>query len=86
MKNWKCIPVVAIVSLLLAACGTNDPNHLAQNELRDEVMAVHDEVMPKMGEIHRLKKELRKISDLDELVGDHPIAAMLLQLEKPTRA
>lgn len=32
-----------------------------KTNLEAEVMAIHDEVMPKMGDIHLAKKELRKL-------------------------
>ena len=39
------------------ACGEgNDP----VADLQDQVIAVHDEVMPKMGEVKKLEKELRE--------------------------
>ncbi len=46
------------VILLFGSCQDNDPNHIAQNKIRDELMAVHDEVMPKMGQINKLRKQL----------------------------
>lgn len=45
-------------SLILASCG---PNLSKQNkELRDQVIAVHDEVMPKMGQLKALEKETQQ--------------------------
>ena len=43
--------------ILLASCG-NDPN-LVVKQLETEVIAIHDEVMPKTNDIHKLKKELK---------------------------
>ncbi|MAT53636.1 MAG: hypothetical protein CMN32_04090 [Saprospirales bacterium] len=37
-----------------------DPAVASQDSLRDVVMEIHDAVMPKMGEINRLQRELRK--------------------------
>ncbi len=67
-------------TLLLTACGKsgshddhdhddngNDPNQA----LYEEVMAVHDEVMPKTEEIYKLKKELKdKIASTPNLASE----------------
>ena len=66
MKNPSRIIFIAL--LVLSACGKsahqehqetsnsgNDPNQA----LYEEVMAVHDEVMPKSGQIYQLKKDLQ---------------------------
>lgn len=42
---------------------TVDNDLAAQEALFDEVMVIHDEIMPKMGEINKLRKELRKKLD-----------------------
>lgn len=60
----------AILLLSIIACQSNDPNHIAQESLKDELMVVHDEVMPKMGEIHKLKKQLKKLST-ESTVGEN---------------
>ncbi len=45
-------------AFLITSCGPKaDP---ALQTLMDEVMEIHDEVMPKMGKIHTLKKKLKK--------------------------
>lgn len=67
MKNP--VKFVFIAILTLAACGKSshhehqdsanagsDPNQA----LYEEVMAVHDEVMPKSGQIYQLKKDLQE--------------------------
>lgn len=54
--------LTGILLLYIFACQSNDPNHIAQESLKDELMVVHDEVMPRMGEIHKLKKQLKKLS------------------------
>ena len=49
---------------------SHDATYGANQGLYNEVMKVHDEVMPKMGELHKLKRELKKkieeTSDLTE--------------------
>ena len=43
--------------ILLSSCG-NDPTQVVK-QLETEVIAIHDEVMPKTNDIHKLKKELK---------------------------
>lgn len=81
MKNLLSFCSIALLTFLLNACGSDDPNHLLQNELRDEIMVVHDEVMPKMGDIHKLKKNLKKIAGDEQMQAGDPIFDMLAQLE-----
>jgi Mg2+ and Co2+ transporter CorA len=59
--------LLVISFLMLAACArpTDHVNHTDENDgddpnraLYDQVMAIHDEVMPKMEDIYNLKKEL----------------------------
>ncbi|MEM7658469.1 MAG: hypothetical protein AAF399_20240 [Bacteroidota bacterium] len=50
------LPFLALLFGLLMACGESS-NPVA--ELQKQVMAVHDEVMPKMGELAQLEKQLR---------------------------
>jgi ABC-type Zn uptake system ZnuABC Zn-binding protein ZnuA len=69
MKRILITKLVLISIIFLAACGkSNQHEHHEQDDmakddpnqaLYDEVMAVHNEVMPKTGEIYQLKKELK---------------------------
>lgn len=60
-------PVFFII-LLLGACNTKSNNgedshieHESPNQaLYNEVMKIHDEVMPKMNDIYKIKEELKK--------------------------
>jgi hypothetical protein len=53
MKN------LAILFLsLFFACGTAKETKEEKVNLKDQVMAVHDEVMPKMGELRSVQKQL----------------------------
>ncbi len=77
MKIRTCL-TLSFVSLFLASCGTdstssNTQNHshqvLAEQQLWEKIMAVHDEAMPKMADISRTKRRLKphiKRSDLNE--------------------
>jgi len=69
MKNILFVFLVAYV-FMLTNCGqkSNDHNHEHHNQeeqsanqgLYEEVMNVHDEVMPKMDDIYKLKEQLKK--------------------------
>ena len=60
------LPIIVIIIFLLFSCG--DDKKEAQDQLLDKVMAVHDEVMPKMGTIMKYKKQLQE--KVDELVKE----------------
>jgi len=51
----RSIHFSAILFIFLVACG-DKPNEI--KDLKDEVMAVHDEVMPKMGDLRKASKSL----------------------------
>ncbi len=55
------IIIYVLIVGLLASCGP--PKEPAYQKLYDEVMVIHDEVMPKMSDIHRAKKKLRKLKN-----------------------
>ena len=50
----KYLLLFTLTILLLPSCREKSP-------LEIEVMAIHDEVMPKMGDLHVAKKSLRKL-------------------------
>ncbi len=65
--------IVLLAGLSFTACGggnqgshSEDPvagQHAAEEQKWDEVMVVHDEVMPKMSEINRISRALRQRLD-----------------------
>ena len=64
----------------MSSCG--DKKQSAQEALKDKVMAVHDEIMPKMGDIMKYKKELNaKIKTLTE-AGAEENADQIDELKK----
>lgn len=73
IKQWQVVIVFLLPLFILSACNQNAsekdelaeaPDAVAQK--RSEVMAVHDAIMPKMGALMNLKKQLReKASVLD---------------------
>lgn len=59
MKILQILTLIAFGSLLVACNGKTAEQEQAQQELWDEMMVVHDEVMPKMGEISSLRRQLK---------------------------
>lgn len=59
MKRSPFIIAVSVVACFafLVSCGPNKQK--LQDNLAKEVIAVHDEVMPKMGELTKLRRELK---------------------------
>lgn len=51
-------------------------------DLQKKVMEVHDEVMPKMEEIHRLKRDLVIRREQMRSVGDSTSAVLIKQIDK----
>ena len=73
MRGWKGQPIdttmrlsttflLALIGLLIfSSC--SDGGQAEREALRDEVMAIHDEVMPKMGDFRKLQKQIASLSD-----------------------
>jgi hypothetical protein len=76
------LPVLSLFILTLAwSCGQKTRDNQA---LYDEVMKVHDEVMPKMDDIYKLKQELKKqMADSSTLTTEKKktIEATILKLD-----
>ena len=76
------LPVLSFFILSLVwSCGQKNQDNQA---LYDEVMKVHDEVMPKMDDIYKLKQELKKqIADSSNLAIEkrRTIEATILRLD-----
>lgn len=51
------ILILIFIMSVLAACGNTA---VKKDPLYKKVMAIHDEVMPKMSDIHTLKKKIKK--------------------------
>lgn len=59
---YTVLSIFSISLLLYSSCG---PKKITpQSELQDSVMAIHDEVMPKMRDIYKLRKGLKKKAKL----------------------
>ena len=60
MKNKIIFQTLILLTFFLFSCQSNDPQHIEQEKIHDELMVVHDEVMPKMGHINKLRRTLVK--------------------------
>jgi hypothetical protein len=88
----KIYPALNVPGLLLAvlcilsACGPSKKQK--EEQLRSEVMAIHDEVMPRTEEMYRLRKRLQAMADsllkqdLTDTLLRHEIERLILQLRK----
>lgn len=56
--NFKFILLALAFLAGLSACGTNQAQEAEQQKLWDEMMVVHDDVMPKMSDINALSKQM----------------------------
>ena len=84
MKNFAFL----ILSLLfLSACGSsdNEQNALSEKEAFDTMIALHDEVMPNMGPINKLSRQLKgvlpTIDSTDAALGEK-VAQAIRDLEE----
>lgn len=86
-----------VLLVLLVGCNTKTDNgehshngHESANQaLYDEVMKVHDEVMPRMNDIYKLKEDLKKdIADAPAMVESKrkEIESAILQLDAASEA
>lgn len=77
------LPAVFIV---LLACGPS--KRQKEEQLRSEVMAIHDEVMPRTEEMYRLRKRLQGMADsllkqdLTDTLLRHEIERLIFKLRK----
>lgn len=63
----KLVKLSMLISVLLFSCGEKGDE--LQN-LKKDVMAIHDEVMPKMGDMRKVSKSLQmKAETLDSISG-----------------
>ena len=71
MNKFKSLFLAVIIGFAAIACESGPTEEEQQNSLKDEVMEIHDEVMPKMGEMNTLKNEL--LADAESLATDTTI-------------
>ena len=65
MKNTRLVIAVLIAGLLLAKCKEEKKKEVSEVTM-ETVMALHDEVMPKMGSIGKLVATLKPMADSTE--------------------
>ncbi len=63
--------------LFITSCGNRDANSKnvesqkeVENQLWEEILSVHDEVMPKMATLNKLQRELKEISEINDVSRD----------------
>lgn len=57
----KTFLIIIFGIFITASCSNKKKDSVAS--LKEEVMALHDEVMPKMGELHKTQKQLLTLAD-----------------------
>ncbi len=72
--NQHLLFVVASVLFLCSSCKDSSPEGKEIQQLHEEVMVIHDDVMPKMRDIYKLRKALLKHDDQSEV--EHLISAL----------
>ena len=66
----KFVVFIALGLAFVAACNSQKSEEVAKIEaLKEEVIAVHDEAMARMGEIMQLKKQLQTKAEADTTAG-----------------
>ncbi len=80
MKKIAFLTMTMVSLLLVCSCETKNPDFEQEDSLRNEVFAIHDEVMPKMSDIVRLKGGLIEMPT-DSISGPM-VKATNAQLEK----
>lgn len=74
MKASSLLIIISLV-IISAACSKKQENQVSEKPLYDQVMEIHDEVMPSMGELNRLKRELKdKLAAATELTPEERAA------------
>ena len=70
---------ILIFGLLLACQPAQKDEKVDLDSLKDEVFEIHDEVMPKMGDLRKTRKNLMTLAD-SIIVSDSTRASNLLEL------
>ncbi len=80
MKKYALFTSLFFALILAFGCGGPNSEYTAQDALRNEVFAIHDEVMPMMTEIVRLKGSLLEMTA--DSTKEIEAKAAISQLEK----
>jgi hypothetical protein len=62
MISNQLVVVLSIITFCIVSCGETDAVKL--EKLNNEVMVIHDEVMPKMAELNRVKRQLNSFKNV----------------------
>jgi hypothetical protein len=76
--NYKQLILLLILPMLLGSCKTKEKDENKASQMQ-EVMAIHDEVMPKMGTISKLVAELKPMADSTSTGAEYQKAMRDLQ-------
>jgi predicted RNase H-like nuclease (RuvC/YqgF family) len=79
-----------ILGILMVGCSTkSSENKKEEKPLYEQVMDIHDEIMPSMGELNRLKRELKdKLANSTDLVEEKrkEMEATVAQIDSASRS
>ena len=77
----KYLSIIALVAVMISCSSPQKKTEEAQEPtLKEKVMMVHDEVMPKMGELRKTQKELLVL--VDSSAADSVVAAKYQELAR----
>jgi hypothetical protein len=60
-KTTLFVALICSLFVFSVACGNNDKD--SESKINKDIMAVHEDIMPKMGEINRIKRQLSRYKD-----------------------
>lgn len=87
--NMKVLTILFTTSLILFSCNLNQnagEAEYALKKMHTEVMEIHDEVMPRMSDIGKLKKQLKEKLNSPETTKQDSIQQLIYQLEEADNA
>jgi len=73
--------LILLSAFFIVACGSKEADI---EKLKSETIAIHDEVMPKMDDIMKLKKSLR--NEMDSTQSNEEIQQLIILLEEADKA
>ncbi len=79
MKKFAILKTMMLLFVLFSCGGSSNPAFEQEDALRNEVFAIHDEVMPKMADIVRLKGNL--VDFKTDATNEAEVKTALVQLE-----
>ncbi|MCB0845689.1 MAG: hypothetical protein KDE26_20705 [Bacteroidetes bacterium] len=84
MKQYLPLYFITVLIGLVVACQSETNKEPNAAQLAEEVMAIHDEVMPKMSQIFYLKDSLNKYMNHWDSLGENP--EKITQFKEAVRA